>query len=754
MLRTFAHFVYRRRWPVLGVWLVVLIAAGGVASQVGSVLGPGDFVNKGSDSYRAAALLDTKFHQNDQKVSLVVLHNPGSTLANPSFRSAVNATAARIRADSALKVSYLDNPVLTGNRQLISRDRHSVAILVSSSLKESDIEGQIDHLRAIARTPHFTSYVTGSPAQNHDNTVQSKADLAKGDSITVPILIVILILVFGTLVASALPLVLAASSIVLSLALVYVFGHFLSTSVYVTNMVEVLGLGIGIDYSLFIVYRFREELQRSGGNVEASVVRTMETTGRAVLFSGLTVAIGISSLILTGVSFMQAMGLGGLLVPITALLVAMTLLPALLSVLGTKVNRYRVLPSRFLRVSEEGVWHRLATTIMHRPWITGGVALVVLLGLTYPVTQLNFAFGSLKNQPQSLDSIAGIVFMQNNFPSAPNPTQVVIDARSSLTQPQYLAGLRSLQRVIQRDPEVIRASGPTDTLSSAGPPSAAQLQAVTGRNLSADGKTAIISVFARHDVGTTAAEKLVRRLRDDAKPYMAGALTGATVYVGGQQADFTDFNDSLYAKFPLIVGIVLILTYVFLFVAFRSAVLPLKAVLLNLLSVGAAYGILELVFQQGVGAGLLNFSPESGVAGWVPIFLFALLFGLSTDYEVFLLSRIRERWLTTRDNRESVAFGLEKTGRLISSAATIMVVAFAGFVIGSQVQLKELGFGLLAAIAIDATVVRLVLVPSVMAIVGDVNWWVPSFLRGFASRGNSFAEDDTPLEQIEEPAAV
>ena len=754
MLRSLAHVMYRRRWFVLGVWVLILIAAGALASQVGSVLGPGDFVNKGSDSYQAAALLDTKFHQNDQKVTLVVLHNPGATLADPSFQSAVNAAVARIRADTTLRVSYLDNPIVSGNHQLISKDRHSVAILVSSSLKEADIEGQIDHLRAIVKTPNFVSYVTGSPAQNHDNTVQSKADLNKGDSITVPILVVILLLVFGTLVASALPLLLAASSIVLSLALVYFFGHFLSTSVYVTNMVEVLGLGIGIDYSLFIVYRFREELARSGGNVEASIVRTMETTGRAVLFSGLTVAIGISSLILTGVSFMQAMGLGGLLVPVTALLVAMTLLPAFLSVLGTKVNRFRVLPSRFLGVADQGVFHRLATTIMHRPWVTGGVALVVLLGLTYPVTQLNFAFGSLKNQPQSLDSIAGIVFMQQNFPSAPNPTQVVIDGRSNLTQPRLLAGLRSLERTIQRDPEVVRASGPTDLLPVSGSPTPVQLRTLQGRNLSADARTAIISVIARHDVGTTAAEKLVRRLRTDAKPYTTGALAGTAIYVGGQQADFTDFNDSLYAKFPLIVAIVLILTYVFLFVAFRSAVLPLKAVLLNLLSVGAAYGILELVFQQGIGAGLLNFSAESGVAGWVPIFLFALLFGLSTDYEVFLLSRIRERWLSTGDNRESVAYGLEKTGRLISSAATIMVVAFAGFVIGTQVQLKELGFGLLAAIAIDATIVRLVLVPSIMAIVGKANWWVPSFMADFARRGNTFAEEEAPSPRVEEPAAV
>ncbi len=754
MFARFAHLMYRRRWPVLGIWVIVLLTAGAVASQVGSVLGPGDFVDTGSNSYKAAALLDSKFHQNDQKVTLIVMHDPNATIADPSFKTAVSATAARVRADVPLRVTYLDNPLVTGNRQLISKDRHSVVLLISSALPESSIENQVDQLRTIVRTPHFTTYVTGAAAQGQDNTVQSKADLAKGDSITVPILIVILLLVFGTLVASALPLVLAASSIVLSLAMVYVVGHVISTSVYVTNMVEVLGLGIGIDYSLFIVYRFREELARSGNNVEASIVRTMETTGRAVLFSGITVALGISSLILTGVSFMEGMGLGGLLVPVTALLVAMTLLPALLGVLGTKVNRFRVLPSRFLGVGDNGLWHRLATTIMRRPWVTGGLALVVLLALAYPVTQLNFAFGSLKNQPRSLESIAGILFMQANFPSSPNPTQVVIDAPSSLATPRMLAGLRSFEAVIKRDPEALQVSGPTDLLPTRGVPTAAQLRPLIGRDLSVDERTAVISVTSRHNVGTTQAEGLVRRLRDDAKPFTAGSLQSAAVYVGGEQAEFTDFNDSLYAKFPLIVGIVLLLTYIFLFLAFRSILLPLKAVLLNLLSVGASYGILQLVFQRGVGASLLHFYPESGVAGWVPIFLFALLFGLSTDYEVFLLSRIRERWLVTGDNHESVAFGLEKTGRLISSAATIMVVAFAGFVIGTQVQLKELGFGLLAAVALDATVVRLVLVPSIMAIMRGANWWVPPFLRGFAQSGNPFTEDETPAQRTEEPVLV
>jgi RND superfamily putative drug exporter len=755
MFGSLAHLMYRRKWIVLGIWLVLLAVCGAVSSQVLSVLGPGDFVNNGSDSYKAANLLDSKFHQNDQKVSLVILHNPTATIADASFKNAVNATAARIRAYTPLHVSYLDNPLVSGNRQLISRDRHSVAFIVSSSLKPADIQAHVEGFRQVVRTPGFTTYVTGSPAQNQDNTVQSKTDLSKGESFTVPILVVILLLVFGSVVAVALPLLLAASSILLSLALVYVFAHFLDASVYVTNMVTVLGLGIGIDYSLFIVYRFREELRRTGGNVEASIVRTMETTGRAVFFSGLTVAIGISTLILTGVSFMQTMGIGGLLVPVTSLFAAMTLLPAVLSALGTRVNRLGVLPKRFLSVGDSGLWHGLATAIMRRPWLTGGAALIVVLALVYPTTRLNFAFGSLKNQPKSLESISGLEFMQSNFPSIPNPTQVVVDSRTSLLTPSKLSGLRAFEQAIRTDPEVVRAAGPTDILAVNRAPTPAELKLVGGRYLSPDGKTAIISVIARHDVGTTAAEHLVRRLRDEAKRFIAGPLRGDSVYVGGQQADFTDFNDSVYAHFPLIVAIVLLLTYGFLFVAFRSAVLPLKAVLLNLLSVGAAFGMLELVFQQGIGAGLINFYPESGVAGWVPIFLFALLFGLSTDYEVFLLSRIRERWLATGDNRESVAFGLEKTGRLISSAAAIMVVAFAGFLIGTQVQLKELGFGMLAAIAIDATVIRIVLVPSIMAIVGRWNWWVPGFLQEFAARGSSFSEGgEESLQPEEAPAAV
>jgi RND superfamily putative drug exporter len=271
----------------------------------------------------------------------------------------------------------------------------------------------------------------------------------------------------------------------------------------------------------------------------------------------------------------------------------------------------------------------------------------------------------------------------------------------------------------------------------------AQIRQATGHYLSVDGRIALISVTTRHAVGTKSAENLVRRLRTLAPASNAGTASGNTTLIGGTQAGYADYSDALYAHFALIVAIVLVLSYAFLVVAFRSIVLPLKAVAVNLLSVGAAYGLLQLVFQRGVASSVLGFTPESGVNGIVPIFLFAILFGLSMDYEVFLLSRIRERWLATGDTRESVVYGLAGTGRLISSAAAIMVVAFSGFVFSSDVLLKEFGIGLLASIALDATLIRVLLVPSIMGLLGAWNWWVPTPLRAWSMRASAFAEGGT-----------
>jgi RND superfamily putative drug exporter len=416
------------------------------------------------------------------------------------------------------------------------------------------------------KSPGFKSYVTGAPALGHDYAVSSQTDIARGDMITIPILIVVLLLVFGSLVAAGVPLMLAGVSIPVSLAGVYVFAHFISTSIYATNVIEGLGLGIAIDYSLFIVYRYREELRIAGGDRERAIVRTMETTGRAAFFSGITVAIGLSALLLSGVVFMQSLGLAGILVPVSALLTAMTLLPAVLSVLGGKVNAGRVLPTRLMTPGDRGPWHRLAMGIMKRPLLAGGIALVLIVLAAISATQINYSYGGLKNAPKSLQSVQGYIFMQSHFPAVPDPILVLVESTNGTS----LAGQVSRSR-----------------------------------------------------------------------------LTATRMYVGGSEAGYLDWDNVVLGRFPFVIGIVLLLTYGFLFLAFRSVFLPLKAVLLNLVSVAAAYGLMVLVFQGGVGSSVLGFSPEDGIATWVPVFLFAFLFGLSMDYEVLLLSRIREAWLAS-----------------------------------------------------------------------------------------------------------
>jgi RND superfamily putative drug exporter len=478
----------------------------------------------------------------------------------------------------------------------------------------------------------------------------------------------------------------------------------------------------------------------------------MQTTGRAVFFSGITVAIGLSSLILTGVSFLASMGLGGVLVPVSGLLVSMTLLPAALGLFGAKVNRLRVIPTRFLRVGENGAWHRLATAVMARPLVSGGAVLVVMLALSFPLTKLALSYGGLANAPKGLQAIQGYIYMKEHFPTTSDPTQVLVQhlGPGTLLAPREVTGIRALENTLRKNPEAVRVVGPAEFIATSGVPSPSQIAQLKGRYLSSDLRTALIDVTPRHEVGTKPSERLVRQFRQAVAPLATGALKGNAIHVGGAAANYIDWDDAIYGKFPLVIAIVLILTYVFLFFAFRSVFLPLKAVLLNLLSVGAAYGALQLVFQRGIGSSVLSFVPEDGVAPWVPVFLFAFLFGLSMDYEVFLISRMRERWLQTGYNRESVAFGLEKTGRLITSAAGIMIIAFLAFLIGHQIQLKEFGFGLLASIALDASLIRIVLVPSIMEIMGRWNWWVPGFLAGFAQGG--VAVERTPAEPEKEPA--
>jgi RND superfamily putative drug exporter len=484
---------------------------------------------------------------------------------------------------------------------------------------------------------------------------------------------------------------------------------------YVTNLVQLIGLGIAIDYSLLIVYRFREELER-GGSKDDAIVRTMATAGRAVLFSGATVAIGLALLLFMPLPFIRSMGVGGFLIPLVSIAAAATLQPALLSVYGRRgVKRVHV--AEWLRSKgvplphlagpdvEHGFWARLARWIMQRPVVFFSIGACALVLAALPVIWLELTPGSAQGIPQTPSSVRGLNVLRAAVgPGALSPTQIVVaGAKTPGVQPA-LARLRSS---LEADPEV------------------AFVQTGTGpRFVDPSGRYEQMIVDGRHEYGDAPAQSFVHRLRNTMIPN-AHFPPDVRVYAGGGPPQGVDFLTKSYNAFPWLVLAVLVFTYLLLMRAFRSMILPLKAVLLNLLSVAASYGMLVVFFKWGVGKDVFGLYQFPQVEGWIPIFLFAMLFGLSMDYEVFLVSRMRETWDEEHDNVRAVSYGLERTGMIITAAAIIMVAAFSGFVAGSIVGLQQFGLGLAVAILVDATIVRALLVPALMAWFGRWNWWLP-----------------------------
>jgi RND superfamily putative drug exporter len=472
------------------------------------------------------------------------------------------------------------------------------------------------------------------------------------------------------------------------------------------------------------VFRYREELARGPDEHEALRV-TMATAGRATLFSGATVAVGLALLVFIPLPFVRSLGVGGLFVPLVSIAASATLLPALLAVMGAGINRLRIVPRRVLArraaADASGFWHRLATSIMRRPvlWFAAAGALMVALAL--PALGLRLTGGDNRGVPLTTESTRGLHVLETTLgPGALAPHQIVVDTRRPGGAAATLAAQRRLVALLRRDPQIVPRTVIAPFMVS--PAVARQANLLDG-----PGRVLQIRAAGRTDSGEPPAIALVRRIRARYLP-AARFPAGNTVLLTGAPAFGVDFVDRAFSVFPWLVLAVLVVSYVLLLRAFRSVVLPAKAVLMNLLSVSASYGVLVLVFQHGWGRAFgAEQTPQ--IDGWVPIFLFAVLFGLSMDYEVFLLSRIREEWERRGDNDAAIAYGLEHTGRIITAAAIIMVATFAGFVAGSFVALQEFGLGLAAAIALDATIVRAVLVPATMKLLGDWNWYLPESVR-------------------------
>jgi RND superfamily putative drug exporter len=705
-------FVIAHRRQILAGWLVLFSLGGYGAAHLGGLLS-NRFSVPGAESERGLNLLKERMHDRSDGAFTLVATGVDSR----AERAAVAAAAARA---ARLVRSGKAGPLLPAGRGV-------VYVQISTPLENQEAAKLTPRMRrAIGRIPGVTRYLSGYPAINHDTQKIFNQDLGRGESIAVPIALLVMAFMFGTLGGIAVPIVFAAVTIPTTLGLVWIFAHLMDMAIYVTNIVALIGFAIAIDYSMLVVFRYREELAYTDDAGEA-LQTTMATAGRATLFSGMTVAIGLALLVFMPLPFMRSMGVGGLLVPVVSIAASATLLPALLAIMGRGVNRLRIIPRRVLerRAAKDttGVWHRLATSIMRRPFLWFAAAGGLMLALAVPALGLQVTGGDNRGVPLTTESTRGLRVLESTLgPGALAPHQLVVGTHrpGGVYAPAIVAAERRFVAELRRDPEV-------EPATIAAPALTTPARALEANLVDLEGRVLQIRAAGHSDSGTPAAIALVRRIRDRYVP-SARFPPGADVLLSGAPAFGVDFVDKAYGAFPWLVLAVLVVSYLLLLRAFRSVVLPAKAVIMNLLSVSATYGVLVLAFQDGWGKPFgLDQSPQ--VEGWIPIFLFAMLFGLSMDYEVFLLSRIREEWEQRRDNEHAIAYGLEHTGRIITAAAIIMIAAFSGFVTGSFVGLQQFGLGLSAAILLDATIVRAILVPATMKLLGAWNWYLPERVR-------------------------
>jgi RND superfamily putative drug exporter len=699
-MERWTRFVLRHRIFVLLAWIATLVVAGVASSQLSDLL-TNRFTLPGTDSQRAERILQEHFGQRSTGSFTLVVESHGDDVAAllPRARTAAARAAAELPTGTLVSVLPLGDS--------------TIAAQIVSKLDPADAKGSTEAMRRAAGTIAGASlYLTGQAATEHDLDPVFAEDLKRGELyLAIPIALVILVFTFGTL-SFLLPFVFSLVTIPTTLGIIWIFANYMELTTYLTNLVSLIGLGIAIDYSLLIVYRFREEI-RNGRDRDEAIVTTMNTAGRAVVFSGTAVAIGLALLLFMPLPFMRGFGVGGLIIPTVSVIAAMTLLPALLSLLGRRLEGVRLLPRKLMERRadhEHGFWAKLAHWIMRYPWPVAITTTAFLLLLAAPALALELGPGSNEGIPKRLESVQGLdVLAAAVGAGATAPTAVVIDTGrpGGATDPGVRAALARLQTGLEADPQVARVD------FVAGAP---QHVDATGRYLN-------VQVIGKSDYGKPESLEFVDRLRGEVVP-AADFPAPVIVVAGGGPPGGRDFLDLTYSWFPWLVAAVLLATYVLLVRAFRSLLLPLKAIILNCLSIAAAYGLLVVVFKWGAGEpfGLISYDQ---IEGWIPVMLFAMLFGLSMDYEVFLVSRMREEWDAGASNDEAVVVGLEKTGRLVTAAGLIMFAAFMGFVAGSIVGLQQFGFGLAAAILIDVTIVRSLLVPSAMKLFGRYNWWLP-----------------------------
>jgi uncharacterized membrane protein YdfJ with MMPL/SSD domain len=695
-----------RPWRVIGAWIVaVVLAAVASAFLMGELTTEGHPTNN-PESERAETALARAFPRkpNEFVTDIVVIRSERYPVGAPEFHAFVRQAVAQGRRSGA--VAGFRDYYSTNDQSLVSQDRHGLAIPIN--IPDTDLAGRVvEVVERADRDPDFTVAVTGDQTMDNDFNELSQSDLKEGElQFGAPAALVVLLLVFGSVVAGLIPLLIAILSIAVAVGLVALFSQAFELSVFFINMLSGMGLALGIDYSLFILSRYREERARGLAQHEA-IAGAGATASRAVFFSGTAFVVAMLGMLIVPNNIMRSLALGAILVGMVSVVAALTLLPALLGLLGDRINSGRIpLIGRASLAQgdrEAGFWHAIVERVLRRPALSLVATAGLLVALAVPVFGLEIGTNGVSTLPDRLASKRGFIELQRSFPEVTtDPAEIVVAEGYDGAADAALFRLRDR---LAPDPRFGRGE----------------------IRLPPDQNVAVLSVPVRGDSASSEAVEAVRELRSELVPE-AFAGTDATVYVGGDTAANIDYFDSVVDPAPIVLAFVLGLTFVLLTIVFRSIVIAAKGILLNLLSVGAAYGLLVLVFQHGFAADLLGFQQVDSIEAWVPLFLFSVLFGLSMDYQVFLLSRIKERYDQTGDTREAVAWGVSSTARIITGAALIVIVVFLGFAMGDLVMFQQMGFGVAIALLLDATVIRSVLLPSAMVLLGRWNWYLPRWL--------------------------
>jgi len=713
-----ARFSARRPWRVILAWAVLLAVGGYFAAGLGSVTSSDFRTFYSPDSVKANNLLKERLRGPKQAMEVVVIRSATLTVDDAAFKDFVAALRSDIvalqkegKSGEPAAASVIDY-YSTGLQALVSADRHTTIVPVTLNAEEfrasSAVRPLVDLLKETNGRDGFETLVSGDGSLNEATNETAMKDLQEAEILGVPIALIVLVVVFGAVVAATIPIVLAIFAITVAMGTTALIGRVFELDTLVANMITMIGLAVGIDYSLLVVERFREERRHGLAKLDA-IAKAGATASRAVVFSGGTVLISLLGLLIVPEKSFRSIAIGAAVTVVFAVTAALTLLPAALSLLGDHVNKLS-LPFRRNNSGDgeksSGFWARTASIVMRRPLLSVVIVSILLAVAASPVLTMRRGYSGISGLPHNLDVYKAYEILDREFSAGLiAPVEIAIDTTN--------ADPAAVQESIARLQERLKGDDRFGAMTVESKP---------------ENNIALLSMPVTGDFAGDEALDTVTQLRNEYIP-QAFDGTGAQVYVGGFSALIVDMLNMVSFYTPIVFAVVLGLSFILLLVLFRSIVIPISSLIMNLLSVGAAYGLVVLVFQHGFLANVLGFQQQDRIAFFVPLLLFTILFGLSMDYQVFLLSRIRERYDETGRSRSAVAYGIRRTGRIITGAALIMVVVFGAFAMGDMVSLQQAGFGLAVAIIVDATVVRSVLVPAVMALLGRWNWYLPFWLQ-------------------------